>query len=147
MVRGWFERATLFLYGGIMNRLIAVVIALVLSACSYDPYHYYAYCKSDDNFKYTYRYGIEVDRERRNVPATYFHNGVMRNLNNYRDEPYYIFVKEDEQYLHFREWDREYNEERLDRYSTKFNKETKEIERQSKVCREQQKYLSPRHTD
>ena len=79
-----------------MNRLIAVVIALVLSACSYDPYHYYAFCNSGDNFKYTYRYGIEVDRERRNVPATYFHNGVLHNLNNRRDEPYYFFVKEDE---------------------------------------------------
>tara|TARA_B100000965_G_scaffold101898_1_gene83673 strand:- start:621 stop:1034 length:414 start_codon:yes stop_codon:yes gene_type:complete len=132
-----------------MNRLIAVVIALVLSACSYDPYHYYAYCNSGDKTKTTYRDGRLVDREVRNVPATYFHNGVLHNLNNRRDEPYYFFVKEDEQYVYFQRYDREYIEGlNLESYLFRFNKETKEIYRgENRPCRDQQKYLSPRHTE
>ena len=41
-----------------MNRLIIVVIALVLSACSYDPYHYYYKCP--------------------NTPLIHVHNDVLK---------------------------------------------------------------------
>ena len=52
-----------------MNRLIAVVIALVLSACSYDPYHYYYKCTSTSPTRLS---------TTTNIPAIYLHNNVIK---------------------------------------------------------------------
>ena len=47
-----------------MRQLIAVLVALVLSACSYDPYHYYYSC---------------TDLSGKKVPTIYVHNDVLTN--------------------------------------------------------------------
>ena len=105
MVRGWFERATLFLYGGLMNRLIAVVMALVLSACSYDPYHYYYYCSQKKELRFTDPTTKQPITDIRWVkkPTIYVHNNVLYVPNTKADNGYleYPYIKEDERYRYY----------------------------------------------
>ena len=48
-----------------MRQLIAVLVLLVLSACSYDPYHYYYSC---------------TDRSGKKIQTIYVHNDVLNYL-------------------------------------------------------------------
>ena len=75
-----------------MNRLIAVVIALVLSACSYDPYHYYYKCANT--------YETNGTQGTNDWPVVYVHNNVLK-FRQYEAETLYHFVNEDDRFWHY----------------------------------------------
>ena len=64
-----------------MRQLIAVLVALVLSACSYDPYHYYYNCIRENG---------------RYIDPIYIHNNVLK----WGDHEYRL-VSESDNYLNF----------------------------------------------
>ena len=112
-----------------MNRLIAVVIALVLSACSeptdedikalyandlvrdileffgYDPNYYYYYCSQKKELSVTDRTtkGLITDIRWVRKPTIYVHNNVLYKPNTKADNGYleYPYIKEDERYRYY----------------------------------------------
>ena len=112
-----------------MNRLIAVVMALVLSACSeltdedikalyandlvrdileffgYDPNYYYYYCSQKKDWR-TYDPTTKqmiTDYRWVKKPTIYVHNNVLYRPNTKADNGYleYPFIKEDEWYRYY----------------------------------------------
>ena len=75
-----------------MRQLIAVLVALVLSACSFQvPYHYYYACTNTEN---RYDYVNETYYQTtRNIPVIYVHKNRLETQNTE-----FKFTREDDQY-------------------------------------------------